>query len=126
MIQVRAVRDPYYYHGGLAIWIRDRNDDTIGIIIEPLTFTTDYDQGLDYPPTLKLDDAEAVSLMDSLWQAGIRPSEASNPSETVSAHLAHIETLKAFVAGMGEDHRVLIKALIFPQQPVALSVQTDL
>lgn len=48
-------------------------------------------------PFLSLRDEEAKSLMDSLWDAGIRPTASRDRVETIAAKDAHIADLKSIL-----------------------------
>jgi hypothetical protein len=92
-IQIHAETGSYF-SGTVALWVRDVRSDGSRARATSITFQ-DVEPGFIQEPLMMLEEADAVSFMDSLWRAGIRPSEASNPSETVSAHKDHIASLKS-------------------------------
>jgi|SRR5579859_1101849 len=48
-------------------------------------------------PTLELDGRAAQSLMDALWNEGLRPTEAKYPSEHVNALRDHLADMRKLV-----------------------------
>ncbi len=99
MIEIHALNDGW--RRGIALWVRDRREGGIAHL-QPVVFETEEPQSrhIQREPTFVLETDQAIALMDSLWHAGIRPSEASNPSETVDAHREHITTLRAHCTSM--------------------------
>ena len=48
-------------------------------------------------PQLELNDSEAQSLMDQLWQCGIRPTEGTGSAGAMAATQAHLADLRKLV-----------------------------
>lgn len=55
-------------------------------------------------PSIALPTGLAQILMDELWTAGIRPSEARGGNDVVAAHVRHLEDMRALAfAKLGVD-----------------------
>lgn len=52
-----------------------------------------------YEPTTDLSVAAAQTLMDSLWLAGIRPSDSQHTSEVLAAQSKHLEDMRMLAIG---------------------------
>lgn len=71
----------------LFVFTRERNGDTAAARVS----WTRVPEGGELPVTLSITKDQACRLMDDLWDAGIRPSEAASPQATVQ----HIADLRA-------------------------------
>jgi hypothetical protein len=49
------------------------------------------------PPTLSLKSEAAQSLMDSLWHAGLRPTEGTGSAGALAATQRHLDDMRALV-----------------------------
>lgn len=59
----------------------------------------EFDPGVRIDPTLRLDLKDAQTLMDDLWQCGIRPTEGvDNPGE-LKATKYHLEDMRKIAFG---------------------------
>ena len=52
------------------------------------------DSGMEIPPAFKLNEKEAQELCDSLWEAGIRPSNGAGSVGQLAATQAHLADMK--------------------------------
>lgn len=84
---------------GLALWLVDHRDGEVRrIAVRQPPFTLNEIRNGDYAePTMTLDAQLAQSLMDALWDAGLRPTEAKYPQEHVNALRAHLEDMRRLV-----------------------------
>lgn len=58
---------------------------------------TSQDEYLQLEPTFSLDYEQAQELIDSLWSAGLRPSEGSGSAGSLAATQRHLEDLRKLV-----------------------------
>jgi hypothetical protein len=82
------------------IYILTGKADCPEMIVTNVTLETkprDECQGNYTPPAFVLDDQEAQVLMDTLWDAGVRPAESRDHSDTVRAMKAHLEDMRTLV-----------------------------
>ncbi len=63
---------------------------------EPLTFRP-LEPTEVFEPQLELNDSEAQSLMDQLWQCGIRPTEGTGSAGAMAATQAHLADLRRLI-----------------------------
>ena len=54
-------------------------------------------EGQDIPPAMLLDDADAQSLTDALWEAGVRPTNGAGSVGQLAATEAHLKDMQAIV-----------------------------
>ncbi|MCK4521163.1 MAG: hypothetical protein KAU20_01225 [Nanoarchaeota archaeon] len=69
--------------------------------------TGTVEAGKRIPICLKLSNQEAVSMIDSLWLAGVRPSNGEGSSGQLAAtekHLKDMRTIAFSSMGIGETH----------------------
>jgi hypothetical protein len=71
-------------------------------VAEPLTFRP-LEPAEPVDPQLELNDSEAQSLMDQLWQCGIRPTEGTGSAGAMAATQAHLADLRRLIF---EDERL--------------------
>ena len=62
-------------------------------VAEPVTMTLE-DKGLYHEPAAILGKAPAQQLMDDMWNAGIRPTNAQHSAELIDAMQGHIVDLR--------------------------------
>lgn len=58
----------------------------------------DVDPGKMIPPTLDIHVNSAQSLMDQLWDAGIRPTEGTGSAGALAATQKHLDDMRKLVA----------------------------
>ncbi len=75
-------------------------NSTIVSVVDAI-IVSKYDEAVSGPqasqPFARLTKQQAAGLMDSLWHAGVRPSEAGNKDE-MSAIKAHLDDMRTIVA----------------------------
>ena len=71
-------------------------DIETGSIASPIIFTK-VEQGNYAPPMCTLSTKEAQSLIDSLWDCGLRPSEGSGSAGALAATQKHLEDMRTLV-----------------------------
>jgi hypothetical protein len=78
-------------------------DGTFAVVTEPPAFET-VGQDASPPALFSLGQKAAQLLMDDLWHAGLRPTQAAAGDAVLAAKDAHIADLQRLVfgAGMGE------------------------
>lgn len=87
------------------LWLADQHHDGPMRRCTNLVMTSEEDDpGKPWEPTMKLSEAEVQALMDTLWAAGVRPSDqkhkhddgpiAAIKDEVISAKDGHIEDLR--------------------------------
>jgi hypothetical protein len=99
--RVRVAKGPW--SPGLQVLISHNQPGNGGLFVaEPLTFkpAAAFEP---LEPQLELDDTEAQSLMDQLWQCGIRPTEGTGSAGAMAATQAHLADLRKLVF---EDERL--------------------
>ena len=60
---------------------------------------TRENEGLEIKPFLRLRGEEATALMDSLWEAGVRPSRDITSTGQLEAMRGHLEDMRALAFG---------------------------
>ena len=78
-----------YNFQGVELHLRKKHRPGVLTFGEPVAF------GEYVPPTACLDLDEAQALMDSLWQAGIRPIEAKAGVGAFDAQARHLADMRA-------------------------------
>lgn len=73
-----------------------RTDESVDLA-EPLTMKRHLDGDIQSPPTLSLQPEQAQALMDSLWDAGLRPSEGSGSAGALAATQTHLQDMRRLV-----------------------------
>ena len=95
-IQVSAFREPATFIG-ISFYLRVKNPVS-GIVSLPgplvLEEQNDKDLAVWHPPLFHLNADNAQSLMDDLWNAGIRPSNAEEAAGELKATKYHLEDLR--------------------------------
>lgn len=84
---------------GVEIWLRDLLRGTVLEEPAPALWTKlPEDQVVIIPrPTMTLDLTASQSLMDQLWECGLRPSEGSGSAGAMAATQAHLRDLQCIV-----------------------------
>lgn len=78
---------------------RDRATGMLSHVAAPLEFTMKpHEPGAFIQHgTLELDARAAVSLMDALWHAGVRPSDFKSPNGEINRLEAHLADMRKLV-----------------------------
>lgn len=96
--------DPYY--GGISLYMRDMANinPAVATNVEFKTLTDEM-RGKEGAPLLKLDRQAAQSLMDQLWNCGVRPAEGHGSAGQLGATERHLKDMRRIVfAQAGHDH----------------------
>ncbi len=96
---IRVARRPWSH--GLEVLISYSGGGKI-FVAESLTFRP-LELAESVEPQLELNDSEAQSLMDQLWQCGIRPTEGTGSAGAMAATQAHLADLRRLIF---EDERL--------------------
>ena len=86
-LELRAVSAPW--HGGVELLVRQGNAYGVSVTMETKK------PGLVVEPTLRIGMAEAQTLMDDLWNAGLRPTEGAGSAGSLRATEAHLNDMRA-------------------------------
>lgn len=63
---------------------------------EPLTMK-EREPGVYHDPTFELDHVQAQTLIDDLWNAGLRPTEGAGSAGALAATQKHLEDMRTLV-----------------------------
>lgn len=85
-LRMRAFQEVYM--DSVSIYLRDGTKAGRSIIME------DVDPGMLQEPLIRLTTQAAQELINDLWSAGLRPSEAKNTRDEVNAIKAHLEDMR--------------------------------
>ena len=88
---IRAQSAPW--RSAVEIFIGDKDGKTHvkEIVLERL------EVAVDNPPSFMLDEIKAQTLMDDLWNCGIRPTEGAGSAGAMSAVKHHLEDMRRLV-----------------------------
>lgn len=64
---------------------------------KPVVFEEHEQDGSFMPPTISLKEDAAQSLMDALWDCGVRPTQGHGSAGQLAATERHLEDLRAIV-----------------------------
>ena len=92
MLKIRAQRTPWAE--GVELLIVEHSHDR-RFVAEPLTLTEVADNCQGVEPTATISPAAAQSLMDDLWQCGLRPSEGTGSAGSLAATERHLKDMQA-------------------------------
>jgi hypothetical protein len=96
---IRVAKGPW--NAGLQVLISESKDGRM-YVAEPITVRPlESDELLE--PQFELNDSEAQSLMDQLWQCGIRPTEGTGSAGAMAATQSHLADLRRLIF---EDERL--------------------
>jgi len=84
-VELRAVSAPW--HGGVELLVRQGDAYGVNVTMETKK------QGLIVEPTLRIGMDEAQSLMDDLWNAGLRPTEGAGSAGSLRATEKHLQDM---------------------------------
>lgn len=90
MQEIKAFRcNEHYDNEDIFIRVIDRESGTVGkIVMEPHT------RGTPAEPAMAINTDIAQSLMDSLWDAGIRPAGAKGSAGQLTAVQGHLSDMR--------------------------------
>jgi len=72
-------------------------------VVQPFTVVVPEDgtEGMEIPPMMELTYESATSLMNELWNSGVRPTDVGSPGE-LSATKSHLEDMRKIVFDLME------------------------
>lgn len=88
-VQVRACSSPW--HGGVQFLIKSGQDVGTNIVM------TRPDPGTVREPTFTVSMDAAQTLMDDLWNAGLRPTEGTGSAGALAATERHLADMRKLV-----------------------------
>ena len=99
MYEIRAARHPWSDGFDFLIMERtwDRNNPNASKRVVTAMTVSDVAPGSMYAPTLSMTDDAAQQLMDNLWGAGLRPSDAKESAGALVATTRHLEDMRTLV-----------------------------
>lgn len=96
--KVVAHREPWSGMISVLMGREDNHDRNMIYAAEPVQFKTEARKpGAIIEPALTLEYHEAQMLMDSLWDAGLRPTEGTGSAGAMAATQKHLEDLRTLV-----------------------------
>ena len=96
-VEMRVFRDPGWRAFSLYAFQRvdhNRRSDKCGRLV----FDVPYEAGDQPQATARLEPEDAQVLMDSLWDAGLRPTQGHGTAGQLSATQAHLDDMRAITA----------------------------
>ncbi len=96
-LQVGAFREPASYKN-ISFYMRLKNEQTgiISTLAEPLAFVEE-DSAVYTPPVFVLYETDAQSLMEDLWNMGLRPSQLEDYVGELKATKRHLQDYRNLV-----------------------------
>jgi hypothetical protein len=85
-IGIRAISAPW--HCGIEILVRQGNSVGVSVTMQ------DHDPATVVEPTLRIDMDAAQTLMDDLWQAGLRPTDGAGSAGAMRATEKHLHDMR--------------------------------
>lgn len=82
--------------------IYSRRSDGAVYIAEPLVFVEQKKRFVQNDPMCTIDDQQAQTLMNSLWECGIRPVQGAGSAGQLTAVQYHLEDMRKLVFTEGE------------------------
>lgn len=86
-MEIRAFANPAW--DGVDLYGKDDNGFVVGLTFEK------HEEGAYVPPFTRLEARNAQLLIDSLWNAGLRPTQGKQSEGVVSAQARHLEDMRA-------------------------------
>ena len=86
-MEIRLRRNEWYR--GCQILVKEGNR-----FVKPIELDEKEHNGEIVSPTLRIEDENAQTLMDDLWQAGFRPTEGSGSAGSLRATEKHLEDMR--------------------------------
>jgi hypothetical protein len=87
-LEVRATSAPW--HRGIEFLVMQGDYVAEPLVMKAMTVCVS-------DPTFTLDKDKAQTLMDDLWQAGLRPTEGSGSAGALAATQRHLEDMRTLV-----------------------------
>jgi hypothetical protein len=96
MIEIKAGTRPW--SDAIEIYILDKTDNQLrsarNVVMEPV------ERGQWIEPSLNITKDAAQSLMDQLWNCGLRPTEGSGSAGSLAATERHLRDMQAIATGL--------------------------
>jgi len=94
-MEIRAMKHANWVHGGIQIFVLDPERKIYAV----LECKKDENEYAEIPAAAVLRTQQAQTLMDDLWNAGLRPSEGSGSAGAMAAVQQHLADMRkiAFV-----------------------------
>lgn len=82
-----------------SVYIRKRTAANELAVMQPAQFRVveRKEEGLELPPAMQITKEEAQDFMDSLWTAGLRPTEGSGSAGSLAATERHLSDMRSLV-----------------------------
>lgn len=91
-LEIRAQRSPWHARVELLI-IRGGTE-----LAEPIVFK-EQNESLVPEPTVRISHEQAQTLMDDLWECGLRPTEGKGSAGSLAATERHLKDMQGIVRG---------------------------
>ena len=92
--RIRAQSAPW--HNGVELYIG--TTDGSAVVKNFILEERDAHTAIDPSAAIRLEPENAQTLMDDLWQAGIRPTEGAGTAGSMKATQKHLEDMRAIAA----------------------------
>lgn len=96
MIKVRASLQDGWSRD-IELWVADFRDNKLFGVLSDIIMENNPDVGVIRSTPIKISMENAQSLMDELWQCGIRPSEGTGSAGALAATQKHLEDMRKLV-----------------------------
>lgn len=103
-MKFHANRDLYNWRDGVSITLFEPLADGSAEVAKPIEYER-VTTGYVVQPSLRLDMAEAQTLIDQLWDCGLRPSEGSGSAGALAATQRHLEDMRQLVFKVAETEK---------------------
>lgn len=97
--EIRVQSAPW--NAALEVLIQDRSTHAVAVNVEMKTLTAE-EAATWRPPVMTLGFEAAQTLMDDLWQCGLRPSEGSGSAGALAATKSHLDDMRKIALTMLE------------------------
>jgi hypothetical protein len=84
------------WHNGIEILIRQKTEYGFAVVKE--LELTEVRPGEVFEPSLRIDNVVAQTLIDDLWNSGMRPTEGSGSAGSLKATEKHLEDMRKIVS----------------------------
>lgn len=112
MIKARIHRSPFSDKIEVAVF--HQQPGRLTAVAEPITWREVPDGEMVLDPTFAIDPDEAQLFMDSLWDAGVRPSQAKGSAGQLTATERHLADMRALVFDRNELLKIAAAPLFKP------------
>lgn len=95
MLELRVTNKPMYMGNGFEFRILDR--EAMSFVSSLNLANVEKGEGVEIPSLFNLTKDNLISLMDQLWNLGIRPSNGSGDANAFEALKYHLEDMRKLV-----------------------------